>query len=275
MSNIQRLALASLFSATASAAFAADMTPPAPPPPAGWQITLGVGPEVSTAFPGSRAVTILPTATFDVRRPGDPIPFSSPDDGFGIPLLDFGWFKAGPVGRIVGRRGLSDGNGAFYGLHNVDWTLELGVFGELWYAEHFRLRGEVRQGVNGHDGLDANIEADFVQKWNAFTFAVGPRLQFGDSQYMDAYFSVTPAEAFLNGRVSPFNANGGLASVGVFSSVKYDFMPDWSATLFGGYNRLVSEAAASPIPNNLGSLNEFTAGVMVSHTFTLQIPFFP
>ncbi len=92
---------------------------------------------------------------------------------------------------------------------------------------------------------------------------------------MRAYFSVTPSEAFINGRVTPFDAQGGLASVGGFGSIKYDFMPTWSATLFGGYNRLVSNAAASPIPNNLGSLNEFTGGVMVSHTFNLQIPFFP
>jgi len=272
---LQRLALASLLSAMASAAFAADLTPPAPAPPPGWQVTLGVGPEVATAFPGSKAVTVWPTATFDVRRPGDPIPFSSPDDGFGIPLLDYGWIKAGPVGRLLPERGLSNGNGAFFGLPNVGWTLELGIFGELWLMEHFRLRGEVRQAVNGHDGLDANIELDGVQRWNAFTFAVGPRLQFGDTQYMKSYFSVTPAEAFINGRITPFNANGGLASVGVFGSMKYDFMPSWSATLFGGYNRLVSSAAASPIPNNLGSLNEFSAGVLVAHSFNLQIPFFP
>lgn len=274
MSTFKQLALASLLSA-ATAAHAADLNPPAPAPTPGWQITLGVGPQVQTAFPGARAVAVWPTATLDVRRPGDPMPFSSPDDGFGLPLLDYGWIKAGPVGRILPERGLSNGNGAFWGLPNVGWTLELGIFGELWYAEHFRLRGEVRQAVNGHDGLDANIELDAVQRWGAFTVAVGPRLQFGDTQYMKSYFSVTPAQAFVNGRVGPYDANGGLATVGAFSSVKYDFMPNWSATLFGGYNRLVSSAASSPIPNNLGSLNQYTGGLLIAHTFNLEIPFFP
>ncbi len=165
MSNFQRLALIGLLSATASTALAADLTPPAPVPPPGWQVTIGVGPEVAPAFPGARAVTILPTGILDVRRPGDPIPFSSPDDGFGIPLLDYGWIKAGPVGRVLGQRGLSNGNGSFWGLPNVGWSVELGIFGELWLAEHFRIRGEVRQAVSGHDGLDANIELDGVQRW--------------------------------------------------------------------------------------------------------------
>ncbi len=261
-------------SATTCAAFAADLNPPAQPAPAsGWTVTIGLGPQVQTAFPGARAVTVWPTGTLALRRPGEVAPFSSPDDGFGIALLDAGWIKAGPVGRIVPSRGLSNGNGAFFGLPNVNWTLELGIYGELWWTEHFRLRGEARQGVNGHDGFDANIALDAIQKFGAFTVALGPRLRFGDTQFMNAYFSVTPSQAFLNGKVTPYRATGGLTSAGVLGSVKYDFMPTWSATLFGGYDRLTGSAAASPIPNNLGSLNEYTGGVVIAHEFNLDLPF--
>lgn len=275
VSIVKCLALAGLFSTATSMAFAADLAPPPQPAPpeSGWTLTIGVGPEVQTAFPGSKAVSVWPTGNFAYRRPGEPLPFSSPDDGFGIALLDFGWIKAGPVGRVIPERGLSNGNGAFFGLPNVGWTLELGGFVELWANEHLRARGEVRQGVNGNNGLDANIELDAIERINAFTLAFGPRLAFGDSQYMNAYFSVTPAQAFANGRVTPFQANGGLTSVGFLGSVKYDFTPTWSATAFGGYDRLVSSAAASPIPNNLGSLNEFTAGVVVSYSFNFTPPF--
>ena len=272
---LKRLALASLLSATAPAAFAADVAPLPAPAPSGWQVTVGLGPQVQTAFPGARALTVWPTGTLDLRRPGEPVPWSSPDDGFGLSLLDYGWIKAGPVGRIVSARGLSGGNGAFYGLPNVGWSLELGIYGELWYTEHFRARAEVRQAVNGHDGLDANIALDAIQKIGAFTLAIGPRLQLGDTQYMNAYVSVTPYQAVLNGRVRPYQAYGGLSSAGVLGSVKYDFMPTWSATLFGGYNRLVSSAAASPIPHNLGSLNQYTGGVVIAHAFNLTLPFLP
>lgn len=276
MSIFKRLTLASLLSAATSAAFAADATPSAPAAPAAdWQVTVGLGPQLQNAFPGARAVTVWPTGTLDLRRPGEPVPFSSPDDGFGLSLLDYGWIKAGPVARIVPARSTSNGNGAFYGLPYVGWTLELGIYGELWFGEHFRARAEVRQGVNGSDGLDSNIALDAVQKWGAFTFAIGPRLQLGDTQYMNAYFSVTPAEAFVNGRVRPYQAYGGLASAGALASVKYDFLPSWSATLFGGCGRLIGSAAAGPIPNNLGSLNEYRAGLVIAHAFNLELPFLP
>ncbi len=274
MSISKNLALAGLLSLAASTAFAADLAQPAPPEP-GWTVTVGLGPQVQTSFPGARSVTVWPTGTLALRRPNEPEPFASPDDGFGIALLDYGWIKAGPVGRIMPERGLSNGNGAFFGLPNVGWTLELGIYGELWYTEHFRLRAEARQGVNGHDGFDSNIALDAIEKFGPFTAAIGPRLQLGDTQFMNAYFSVTPSEAFINGKVTPYRAYGGLTSVGVLASVKYDFMPTWSATLFGGYDRLVSSAAASPIPNNLGSLNEYTAGVVIAHSFNLNLPFLP
>jgi outer membrane protein len=277
LSILKRLALASLLSVTASAAFAADATPSAQPaaPASGWQVTVGIGPQVQTAFPGARAVAVWPTGILDLRRPGEARPFSSPDDGVGLSLLDYGWIKAGPVGRLIPSRGTSNGNGAFYGLPYVGASLELGIFAELWFTEHFRARAEVRQAVSGHDGLDSNIAFDAIQKFGAFTFAIGPRVQLGDTQYMNAYFSVTPAAAFINGRVTPYQATGGLGSVGALASVKYDFLPTWSATVFGGYNRLVSSAAASPIPNNLGSLNEYTAGLLIAHAFNLELPFLP
>lgn len=273
---LKRLALASILSCATSAAFAADASPVQPAAPAtGWQLTVGVGPQLQPAFPGARAVAVWPTGILDLRRPGEARPFSSPDDGVGLALLDYGWIKAGPVGRLLPSRGTSNGNGAFYGLPYVGASLELGIFAELWFSEHFRARAEVRQAVSGHDGLDSNIAFDAIQKFGAFTFAVGPRLQLGDTQYMRSYFSVTPAQAFINGRVTPYQATGGLGSVGALASVKYDFLPNWSATAFGGYNRLVSSAAASPIPNNLGSLNEYTGGLIIAHAFNLEIPFLP
>jgi MipA family protein len=189
-------------------------------------------------------------------------PFVSPDDGFGIALLDLPWIKAGPVARFISERTLSGGFGSignnnnFFGLPNVGFTAELGGFLELWPTDFFRTRLEARQGVSGAQGFDGNVELDFVRRYDAFTFAAGPRFQFGDAQFMGAYFSVTLAEALLNGRVFPYQATGGLAAVGGFGSIKYQFTPAWSAMVFGGVNRYVSSAGGSPISNRLGSLNE-------------------
>jgi MipA family protein len=274
LANAQRFSLAGLFAITASAVSAAELPPEAPPPPEGWTITLGVGPDVFTSFPGAKSVSIWPTGYITYHHPGEPEPFVSPDDGFGIALLDLPWIKAGPVARFISERTLSGGFGTignndnFYGLHNVGFTAELGGFLELWPTDFFRARFEARQGVSGADGFDSNIELDLVERYGAFTFSAGPRLQLGDSQFVDAYFSVTPAEAALNGIVTPYQAHGGLVSVGGFGAIKYDFSPTWSATAFGGVNRFVDSAGASPIPNRLGSLNNFSAGAILAYSFS-------
>jgi MipA family protein len=270
---LSRFSLASYIAIAASASNAADLAPQPPAPVEGRTITLGLGPEVFTSFPGAKSVSISPTGYISYRRPGEPEPFASPDDGFGIALLDLPWIKAGPVARFISERTLSGGFGSignnnnFFGLHNVGFTAELGGFLELWPTDFFRARLEARQGVSGAQGFDGNVELDFVQRYNAFTFAAGPRFQFGDDQFMSAYFSVTPAEALLNGHVYPYQATGGLAAVGGFGSIKYQFTPAWSAMVFGGVNRYVSSAGGSPIPNRLGSLNDITAGALVAYTF--------
>jgi outer membrane scaffolding protein for murein synthesis (MipA/OmpV family) len=270
LSRVKQLALSSFFTVSTPFAFAADATfSPAQPvePAGGWTVTLGLGPQVVTSFPGASAYRVWPTGTLAWRGPNDPPAFAAPDDGFGVALLDLGWIKAGLVGRLLPRRGLSNGNGNFYGLHNVGWTLELGGFVELWPSENLRARLELRQGVNGSRGLEGNIGIDVVERFGPFTASIGPRLAFGNDQFMRAYFSVTPAEALVNGNVFPYQAYGGVTSFGGLASLKYNITPAWGVTAFGGYNRFVNSAAESPIPNRLGSLNQFSAGATVAYSF--------
>ncbi len=250
----------------ASTAGAADLTPTQ----GGYVITLGAGPEVVSSFPGARTVTVIPNGHIDWRKPGDPMPFYAPDDGFDIPILDLGWVKAGPDARFTLHRGLSGGNGAFVGLPNIPLTGEIGAFAEFWpWQDHLRTRFELRQAVNGHHGLVGNIEVDGVDRIGQFTLSLGPRFDFGNATYMNAYFGVTPAQSVANGIVTPYAAAGGLTDVGVLGTVRYDFTPDWSLTGYGGYNRLMSSAAASPIPNLLGSKNQYSAGVILAYSFNL------
>lgn len=278
MSNARPFLLPILLAAAAPSAFAAEPAPQ-PPSPEGLIITAGIGPDVFTTFPGGKSVSIWPTGYVTFHHPGEPEPFVSPDDGFGFPLLNLPWIKAGPVARFISERSLSGGFGSlsnnnnFFGLRDVGFTAEIGGFVELWPTDYLRARIEARQGVSGADGFDGNIEVDLVERYGAFTFSLGPRFQFGDSRFVNAYFSVSPGEAFLNNlafpshALFPYQAHGGLVSFGGFGSAKYDFSPSWSTTLFGGVNRYVDSAAESPVPNKLGSLANFSAGVIVAYSF--------
>lgn len=264
----------SLFLATAAAALlsgsalAADLTPRPPlVVPDEWLLTLGVGAGVQNQFPGSKTYTAVPLGQITRWHAGEPAPFIALDDGFTLDLFDYGPFKAGPVARYISRRGLSDGNGAFFGMHNIGWSAELGGFVEYWFANVIRAHLEVTQAVNGNRGLEANLSIDGVYRTGPWTFSAGPRLGYGDTPFMAAYFSVNPIEAALNGRVTPYSASAGLDTFGGVVQARYDFSRSWNVIAYGGYNRLIGDAGASPISNNLGSKNEFKGGATINYTF--------
>ena len=246
------------------------MAPVFAPPPI-FTVIIAGGPEVTTSFPGSKSYIVLPSIHIAYLKPGERDPFYTPDDSFDFAIFDTGFFRAGPAANFVNRRGLSDGNGQFFGLHNVHNSVELGGFAEIYpLQDHLRIRGEIRQAVTGHHGLVGTIGADAIQRIGPFQVSVGPRVKFGDQTYMNNFFTITPLEAALNGRVTPYQASGGLSSIGGLATTRYDFNQTYSATVFGGYDRLVSSAGSSPVSTVLGTRDQFTGGVTVAYSFSFK-----
>jgi len=263
------LLAASLVLAGAGALAADSPPPPASPPapaagPDGYIVTLQAIGAVAPSFPGSAVVRPYPFPGVSVRGIGEAERFSAPDDGFGVPVFEADGLRMGPVANFVFRRGNRDG---LFGLHHVGITHEVGGFAEYFAFDHFRARAELRQAVDGHNGFVASLGADFFGESNSFRLSLGPRLNLGDNRYANAYFSVTPAEAILNGRLEPYQASGGFTSAGGVATVRYDFTPNLNATVYTGLQRLTGGVGGSPIPNMVGSRDQFTAGVSLSRSF--------
>jgi outer membrane scaffolding protein for murein synthesis (MipA/OmpV family) len=262
------LAGAGALAADSPPAPAASPPPASPPAPAaspdGYIVTLQAIGAVAPSFPGSAVVRPYPFPGVSVRGIGEPERFSAPDDGFGVPVFEADGLRMGPVANFVFRRGNRDG---LFGLHHVGLTHEVGGFAEYFAFDHFRARAELRQAVDGHDGFVASLGADFFGESNSFRVSLGPRLNLGDNRYANAYFSVTPVEAILNGRLEPYQASGGFTSAGGVATVRYDFTPNLNATVYTGLQRLTGSVGGSPIPNMVGSRDQFTAGVSVSRSF--------
>lgn len=256
--------------AAAPQALAADPEPtPAPQATAddGWIVTLrGIG-ALSPSFPGSGKLRPYPFPSISFRRIGETEIFSAPDDGFGFALVDSGGFRAGPVANFVFKRGQRDG---LFGLHTVDLTHEIGGFAEFSAGGHFRTRAELRQGIDGHRGFVASLGADVFGGDGRATLSIGPRLSLGDNRYANAYFSVTPFEALVNGRIEPYEATGGFTAAGGLATFRYDFTKDTNATFYGGLQRLTGSVGSSPIPNEIGSRNQFTAGLSIARSFEIR-----
>ena len=252
---------------------AADIVPGQPvsaqvsPPPAdGWLVTLKGSLEAGPRWLGADTYRMYPFPGISIRRAGTTAGFSAPDDGIGIALFDNQMFRIGPVARLQFER---KARGELAGLRHIDWAIEPGIFAEFWPAQWFRTRIEVRRGFNGHRGIVADLAADWVQQAGAFTTAIGPRIGFGNSRFTNTYFGVTPLEALANGSVTPYRASGGVHYAGLAGSIAYRWTPALSTTVYGSYQRLVGDAARSPIVRNLGSRDQFTVGLSVSYTFAL------
>jgi outer membrane scaffolding protein for murein synthesis (MipA/OmpV family) len=268
------LAASSILAGTGALAADSSPAPAASPPPAspaapaaspdGYIVTLQAIGAVAPSFPGSAVVRPYPFPGVSVRGIGEPERFSAPDDGFGVPVFEADGLRMGPVANFVFRRGNRDG---LFGLHHVGITHEVGGFAEYFAFDHFRARAELRQAVDGHEGFVASLGADFFGESNSFRVSLGPRLNLGDNRYANAYFSVTPVEAILNGRLEPYQASGGFTSAGGVATVRYDFTPNLNATIYTGLQRLTGSVGGSPIPNMVGSRDQFTAGVSVSRSF--------
>lgn len=240
-----------------------------PTPATGWIVTLRANAVTGPKWDGADTNGIIGYPSLSFRRAGTQPKWAAPDDGIGFGLVDTGVFEMGPVVRFRSGRYQSE-DWRLFGLHEVKWTLEPGVFANFWITPNLRARAEVRHGFRGQDGFHANFGLDYVQPIDRFTFAIGPRLEVADSKFMRTNFGVTTLDATFNRGVWAYRPDGGIKSYGVHSSLGYQFNDSWSGTIYGGYNRLASDAADSPIVKRMGSANQFSAGLQLSYSFPVS-----
>jgi outer membrane protein len=235
-------------------------------PDRGWIVTVGPGVQFTPEYPGADSLGISPMPIIGFRREGTPLPFDAPDEGWGFGFLgDESIVDFGPSVQFQNKRREED-VGASVG--DVGFTVEAGAFVEILPARNFRIRAEGRQGIGGHDGLVGDLSADFVLRdRDTYVFSIGPRARFADGDFHDAYFGVTPAVAAATG-LPAFNPDGGLYAAGIWAGLTYMLSERWGIYGYGGYDRLVGDAAHSPIVRQFGSRDQFSAGLGFFFTFT-------
>ena len=255
-----RLGLAAASALAASPALAQDEEPPR-------ILSIGVGGQLLPQYPGADEYSLGPLFTGFVRREGAPIPFRTPDDGFGIGLLghdsvvDFG-----PLLQFQGERDDEDVGAA---VGDVDFTVEAGAFVNFNISPNFRIRLEGQKGLGGHDGLVGTVAADFALRGgNDTLFTIGPRLRLNDDEYARAYFGVTPAAALASG-LPVYDPDGGIRAVGAVAGITHQLSRSFGIYGYAGYDRLIGDAADSPIVTNFGSRDQFSAGLALFVSFSL------
>lgn len=231
------------------------------------RVRIGLGAQVKPAFPGANDSDLRPLFDFDLARGIEEFRIETPDDRFGIRLISSGRFSFGPAASFQGSRKDKD-VGAPVG--KVDATIELGGFADYLVNDSLRLRAELVRGVNGHEGLVGQVGLDHFWRYgDRYAVTLGPRLLFSDDRYQRAYFGVSQAAALATA-LPVYRPGSGIHAVALAAGAQTQFGPRWGLFGYARGERLVGDAAKSPIVRTYGSRNQLSAGVGLSYAFTVR-----
>jgi MipA family protein len=232
-----------------------------------WVVTLGGYAVAEPAFLGSKEFTASGRPIIDVHAAGAREWLTLPNDAFSLTLYQTGDFRVGAAGDWLNNRSHNDDPSALRGLHDIDYTLEAGAFAEYYPVPFLRTRVELLQGITGADGFAANLMADYIYSPDPrWLFTVGPRLQIADEQFQSTFFSVNPAESVVSG-LERYHAGGGINSAGVDGTVRYNLTESFSIRAFAEWDRLLGDAADSPIVKERGSVDQVQVGLGGAYRF--------
>lgn len=226
----------------------------------GIEFELGGGGVVAPRYEGASDYLLSPYPTFRLKRLTLPNGFQiGGGDGMGLSFY--------PSFTFRGERKAAD-NPELAGLDDVDSAVELGA-GVGYATPYWKVFAEVRRGFSGHEGYVGEIGADLVAyPTDRLSVSVGPRASFADGAYMDTYFGVSASEA-QNSGLTEFDAGAGFKSIGVEASARYALLDAWAVESSAGYNRLVGDAADSPV-TGIGSRDQFSFRLGVVREFKVD-----
>ncbi len=233
-----------------------------------WIVTLGGYGGVELTYPGASHESFAFRPIIDIHRAGAREWLNLPTDAGSLTLYNIdGRFRAGAAIDWLNSRNHGD-DSEIRALHDINYTLELGGFAEYYPVPSIRTRVELLQGVSGADGLAANFSADWIYQPNTkWLFTVGPRLKAVNTQFQSEFFSVSAAEAASSHIYTPYHASGGINEAGIDVTARYQVNDRLSLRAFGEWDRLLGDAADSPITKR-GSENQFQIGIGAAYSFS-------
>lgn len=175
------------------------------------------------------------------------------------------FLQAGPFVQYRLGRGDVE-NASVDALPNIDGTVELGAF---FGFEEQGWEGAVSfaQDVGGeHKGFVAEATAGYTARLaEGLSLRMIVASNYASDGYMGTYFTVDSADAPAAGLAS-YDADDGFRDVGTRWALNWEFpgAENVGIAVAASYFRLLSDAADSPIVDDVGSKNQLFGGVMVT-----------
>ncbi|WP_294329726.1 MipA/OmpV family protein [uncultured Sphingomonas sp.] len=226
---------------------------------------VAIGAQVVPSYPGADHNAVRPLFDFASARGSAQFDYEAADESPNVTLYHRDGLEAGIA---VGLQSARTRKRAGADLTKVGFTVEPGVFVGYYLVPQLRAYGELRQGVNGHEGAVGFVGLDYVQRdGDRWLLAVGPRVMLSDTKYRRAYFGVSQRDAAAVGIPVYRVGDNPVHSVGLAATGLRQLTPRWGLYSYLAYDRLTGDAARSPITQRLGSKNQFSGGLALSYTF--------
>jgi MipA family protein len=231
------------------------------------RVRVGLGAELQPEYVGADGTSVSPLFHVNIARGTEQFAFGAPDDSFSIAVTSTDSLSFGLAGNIEGRRKASDVGAP---VDSIKRTFDAGAFVQYEWHDSLRVRAELLKGINGHNGLLGTISADKIWRdGDRYVLSLGPRVLFSDGRFQRAYFGVTPDVSVASG-LPAYRPGSGIYAVAMAGGITYSLNDRWGMFGFARYERLVGDAAKSPIVREFGSRNQLSGGVGLNYTFTIR-----
>ncbi len=188
-------------------------------------------------------------------------------------VLDHEFWRLGPVINYRFARDSVDDNSVDL-MKDIDGTFEIGATVGLDFTNdvnrRYRFGGAVEFLYDAGGEHDGYLITTSVQYWKplslAWDFGIRGGFTYGDGNYMDTYFGVDAADSARSG-LAQFSASSGIRDVSVTPVLMFHLSKKWHIGGFLRYQRILSDAADSPIVDQRGDPNQLLFGLGVAYSW--------
>jgi outer membrane protein len=229
------------------------------------EVSAGLGVGLAPDYEGSQDYAAVPIPYVDAKW-SNHMSVNLLGNKLKANLIPSAIWRGGVVGEYIPERDDVD-NSKVDNLEDVDASLMLGGFFGFEFRNWSASIEAMADVADGNDGAIVRLLGGYrIPIDQVWSFSIGAFTTWADDDYMEAYFEIDPANAARSG-LSTFDADSGLKDAGLNLTVSCKPWEHWGFMGLARYTRLLDDAEDSPVVDDEGDANQFSAGILVFYKF--------
>ncbi|MDR6287733.1 outer membrane scaffolding protein for murein synthesis (MipA/OmpV family) [Inquilinus ginsengisoli] len=185
-----------------------------------------------------------------------------------VAVIKTPWLQAGPLAAWRPGRQEDDSRRRLRGLGDIDDSFDLGAFARVEFGGWSAGIAARQDAVNDGGALVDLTTGYALPLSDSFTLSLGADATWASDDYMAANFGISRRQA-QRSDYSEFKAGAAFKNIGVSLGGSYALTERWALGATTGYQRLLGDAADSPIVKQGGSADQYYGFVSVTYRFGL------